>query len=80
MPTLQSIAQLQEDTIRGLVLKGERFYNSKSMSQCKVGGPTEGFQPISIYSCSIDHILEHKFCHLGCWAVSRQYISEKFLN
>ena len=28
-----------------------------------------GCKPSSIYSCSIDHILEHKFCRLGCWAV-----------
>ena len=28
--------------------------------------------PSSIYSCSIDHILEHEFCHLGCWAVLGQ--------
>ena len=25
--------------------------------------------PSSIYSCSIVHILEHEFCHLGCWAL-----------
>ena len=25
--------------------------------------------PSYIYSCSIGHILEHEFCHLGCWAV-----------
>ena len=25
--------------------------------------------PSFIYSCSIGHILEHEFCHLGCWAV-----------
>ena len=35
--------------------------------------------PSSIYSCSIDHILEHGFCHLGCWAVL-QAVSEKFLK
>jgi hypothetical protein len=22
-----------------------------------------------MYRCSIGHILEHEFCHLGCWAV-----------
>ena len=27
------------------------------------------FTPSSIYSCSIGHISEHEFCHLGCWAV-----------
>ena len=27
------------------------------------------FKPSSIYSCSIGRILEHEFCHLGCWAV-----------
>ena len=43
VPTLQSIAQLQEDTIRGLVLKGESFYHSKSRSQCKVLRPYRGF-------------------------------------
>ena len=26
-------------------------------------------RPSSIYSCSIGHIWEHEFCHLGCWAV-----------
>ena len=26
-------------------------------------------EPSSIYSCSIGHIWEHEFCHLGCWAV-----------
>ena len=41
VPTLQSIAQLQEDTIRGLVLKGESFYHSKSRSQCKVTSVTK---------------------------------------
>ena len=27
------------------------------------------YNPSSIYNCSIGHILEHEFCHLGCWAV-----------
>ena len=27
------------------------------------------WMPSSIYSCSIGHILEHEFCHLGCWAL-----------
>ena len=27
-----------------------------------------GFGPSYIYSCSIGHILEHEFCHLGCRA------------
>ena len=35
--------------------------------------------PSSIYSCSIDHILEHEFCHLGCWA-ALWAVSEKFLK
>ena len=30
------------------------------------------FRPSYIYSCSIDHILEHAFCYLGCWAVLGQ--------
>ena len=34
----------------------------------------------SICSCSKDHILEHEFCHLGCWAVSKQAVSEKILK
>jgi hypothetical protein len=25
--------------------------------------------PSSIYSCSIGHIVEHEFCHLGWWVV-----------
>ena len=37
------------------------------------------FGPSSIYSCSIDHILEHEFCHLGCWA-ALWAVSEKFLK
>ena len=28
--------------------------------------------PSSIYSCSIDQILEHEFCHLGFWALSEK--------
>ena len=30
--------------------------------------------PSSIYSCSIGHILEHDFCHLGCWAVKGKFL------
>ena len=37
------------------------------------------YLPSSIYSCSIDHILEHEFCHLGCWA-PLWAVSEKFLK
>ena len=33
--------------------------------------------PSSIYSCSIDHILEHEFCHLGCWAVSEKFLKRR---
>ena len=29
----------------------------------------KGPSPSSIYSWSIDHILEHEFCYLGCWAL-----------
>ena len=35
--------------------------------------------PSSIYSCSIGHIWEHEFCHLGCWA-ALWAVSEKFLK
>ena len=28
--------------------------------------------PSSTYSCSIGHIWEHEFCHLGCWAVKEK--------
>ena len=38
-----------------------------------------GVDPSSIYSCSIDHILEHEFCHLGCWA-ALWAVCEKFLK
>ena len=31
-------------------------------------------KPSSIYSCSIGHILEHDFCHLGCWAVKGKFL------
>ena len=31
------------------------------------------------YNCSIDHILEYEFCHLGCWA-ALWAVSEKFLK
>ena len=30
--------------------------------------------PSSIYSCSIDRILEYVFCHLGCWAVKGKFL------
>ena len=32
--------------------------------------------PSSIYSCSIGHIWEHEFCHLGCWAVKRKFLKQ----
>ena len=35
--------------------------------------------PSSIHSCSIDYILEHEFCHLGCWA-PLWAVSEEFLK
>ena len=35
------------------------------------------FTPSSIYSCSIGHILEHEFCHLGCWAVSEKFLKRR---
>ena len=34
-------------------------------------------QPSSIYSCSIGHILEHEFCHLGCWAVKEKFLKRQ---
>ena len=33
--------------------------------------------PSSIYSCYIGHIWEHKFCHLGCWAVSEKILKRR---
>ena len=33
--------------------------------------------PNSIYSCSIDHILEHEFCNLDCWAVSEKILKRR---
>ena len=35
------------------------------------------FHPSSIYSCSIDHILEQEFCRLGCWAVSGKFLKRR---
>ena len=34
-------------------------------------------KPSSIYSCSIDPILEHEFCHLGCWAIKRKFLKRR---
>ena len=31
------------------------------------------WNPSSICSCSIDHIWEHEFCHLSCWAVKGKF-------
>ena len=42
--------------------KHKMLRNDNSIQIC-------GRNPSSIYSCSIGHSLEHKFCHLGCWAV-----------
>ena len=36
-----------------------------------------GLYPSSIYSCSIGHIWEHEFCHLGCWAVSEKFLKRR---
>ena len=33
--------------------------------------------PSSIYSCSIGHIWEHEFCHLGCWAVKGKFLKRR---
>jgi hypothetical protein len=33
--------------------------------------------PSSIYSCSIGQILEHEFCHLGCWAVKEKFLKRR---
>ena len=33
--------------------------------------------PSSIYSCSIGHILDHDFCHLGCWAVKEKFLKRR---
>ena len=35
------------------------------------------YTPSSIYSCSISHIWEHEFCHLGCWAVSEKFLKRR---
>ena len=34
-------------------------------------------EPSSIYSCSIGHIWEHDFCHLGCWAVKEKFLKRR---
>ena len=36
-----------------------------------------GLTPSSIYSCSIGHILEHEFCHLGCQAVTEKFLKQQ---
>ena len=38
---------------------------------------TIGLVPSSIYSCSIGHIWEHEFCHLGCWAVKEKFWNDR---
>ena len=43
----------------------------------KVSKNQNGFMPRSIYSCSIGHILEHKFCHLGCWAEKENFLKRR---
>ena len=35
-----------------------------------------GNSPSYIYSCSIGHIWEHEFCHLGCWAVKGKFLKD----
>ena len=35
------------------------------------------FRSSSIYSCSIGHIWEHQFCHLGCWAVKGKFLKRR---
>ena len=35
------------------------------------------FNTSSIYSCSIGHIWEHEFCHLGCWAVKGKFLKRR---
>ena len=45
------------------------FVLSCNTDPSKVWLLTSAEDPSSIYSCSIGHILEHEFCHLGCWAV-----------
>ncbi len=60
-------------------LQGQQF--SLRPSSCKVLQklhiPDVGGNPSSIYSCSIGHIWEHVFCHLGCWAVKRKFLKRR---
>ena len=58
--------QLGEDDFTKDIQPGDDFQKEREPRQFYGGKPS------SIYSCSIDHILEHEFCHLGCWAASRQ--------
>ena len=36
-----------------------------------------GVIPSSIYSCSISHIWEHEFCHLGFWAIKGKFLKRQ---
>ena len=38
---------------------------------------TDDSDPSYIYSCSIGHILEHEFCHLGCRAVKGKFLKQR---
>ena len=33
-----------------------------------------GYNPSSIYSCSIDYFLEHEICHLGCLGRNKKFL------
>ena len=41
------------------------------------GSISVGSTPSSIYSCSIGYILDHDFCHLGCWAVKEKFLKRR---
>ena len=65
------------------MIKSGQFRNNDTTSK-KVSGGSKNLtleqkckKPSSIYSCSIDHILEHEFCHLGCWAVSEKFLKRR---
>ena len=56
------------------VAKLSRQARTIADSGCGVPRIYGGFRPSSIYSCSIRHIWEHEFCHLGCWAVKEKFL------
>jgi len=49
----------------------------KTSSEKNNTGRLVFLNPSSIYSCSIGHIWEHEFCHLGCWAVKGKFLKRR---